>query len=163
MEQGIEKGELALLRHALATLAYRARKTLSGAGDEFWGFGASAETRTPVEILAHMGDLFDWALTLCEGRHVWRDSAPLQGAAEVDRFFALLERFDARLASDTPLACPPEALFRGPVADALTHTGQIALLRRMAGSPVRGENYFKAEIRTGRVGRDQAAPVKEFD
>jgi hypothetical protein len=79
------------------------------------------------------------------------------------RFFAALEAFDRRLASDRALAVAPEKLFQGPIADALTHVGQIAMLRRMAGCPVRGENYFVAPIEIGRVGAEQAAPVKEFE
>jgi hypothetical protein len=70
---------------------------------------------------------------------------------------------DARLAADTPLGFPPEKLFQGPVADALTHVGQIAMLRRMAGAPVKGENYFKAAIAAGTVGPQQPAPRVEFD
>jgi len=68
----------------------------------------------------------------------------------------------AHLASDKPLHAPVEKLFQGPVADALTHVGQIAVLRRLAGSPVKGENYFVADIAAGRVGADQAAPKREF-
>jgi hypothetical protein len=79
------------------------------------------------------------------------------------RFFSALEAFDARLASPEPLRCSPEQLFQGPVADALTHVGQINLLRRMSGAPIKGENYFKAEIRTGTVGSQQPAPRVEFD
>ena len=82
--------------------------------------------------------------------------------AECERFFATLARFDAVLAGEEPLAATAERLFQGPIADALTHVGQLAMLRRLAGSPVRGENYFKAEIVAGRVGPQQAAPVKEF-
>jgi hypothetical protein len=81
----------------------------------------------------------------------------------VARFFAGLERLDRRLADDEPLGYPPERLFQGPVADALTHVGQIAMLRRMAGSPVRAENYFKADIAAGRVGADQPSARVEFD
>jgi hypothetical protein len=97
------------------------------------------------------------------GEHKWRDAAPLSWNEGIDRFFAALERFDAYLASDAPLGYSVERLFQGPVADALTHVGQIGMLRRMAGSPVRGENYFKAEITAGRVGMEQAGPRVEFD
>jgi hypothetical protein len=81
----------------------------------------------------------------------------------VQRFFAALERFDAYLASDTPLHESAEKLFQGPIADALTHVGQIAMLRRMAGCAMRGENYHRAEIILGRVGPDQTPPRREFD
>ena len=151
-----------MLRHTLATVAYRGAKAVRGAPAGFAAFQAGPSTRTPAQILAHIGDLFDWALALAEGRHEWHDSAPLSWDEEASRFFAALGRFDARLASGVPLAFPAEALFQGPVADALTHIGQVAMLRGMSGAPVRGENYFKAEIAAGRVGPDQAPARREF-
>jgi hypothetical protein len=151
-----------MLRHTLATLAYRAAKTLRGAPSGFESFRPAPGSRTPAEILAHMGDLMDWAVLLVEGRHEWHDSVPLPWDREVARFFARLEAFDRALASTVEPGFPAARLFQGPVADALTHTGQIAMLRRMAGAPVRGENYFRASIETGRVGAEQAAPHKEF-
>ena len=154
---------IGLLRHALATLAYRGGKTLQGAPPEFAAFRAAQGSRTPLEILAHLGDLFEWAVSLADGAHVWKPAKPASWEEQVERFFATLECLDQRLASSNPLGCSPEKLFQGPVADALTHVGQLALLRRMAGSPVRGENYFKAEITAGNVGRTQARPRVEFD
>ncbi len=154
---------LALLRHTVATVAYRGGKAVRGAPVSFAGFSAGGSTRTPAEILAHVGDIFDWALSLAEGGRAWNDSAPLPWEEEVARFHAALERFDAYLASGATLGASPERLFQGPLADALTHVGQIAILRRLAGSPIRGENYFKAEITVGRVGAEQAAPRAEFD
>jgi hypothetical protein len=152
-----------LLRHTLATLAYRGGKALRHAPDEFADFHASETTRTPVQILAHMGDLFDWALSMAKGKQVWRDSSPLPWAAEVERFFASLKAFDDYLGSDLPLNTSAEKLFQGPVADALTHVGQLMMLSRLAGTPPRGENYFVADIVVGRVGSEQSAPVREFD
>jgi hypothetical protein len=153
----------ALLRHTVATLAYRGGKALRGAPASFADFQAGQKTRTPVQILAHVGDLFDWALSLAKGEHAWKDSTPLPWDQETARFFATLERFDAFLASVEPLAASPERLFQGPIADALTHIGQITILRRLAGVPIKGENYFKAEIERGRTGGDQAAPRFEFE
>ena len=152
-----------LLRHTVATLAYRAGKAMRGAPAEFANFRAAQGSRTPAEIVAHMGDLFDWALALADGKYFWQNSPPLEWEAGMARFFATLEAFDHRLASDQPLGSPAEKLFQGPIADALTHTGQIAMLRRMAGCPCRAENYFRAQIETGRVGLAQAAAVVEFD
>ena len=152
-----------LLRHTVSTLAYRAGKTLRDAPDTFASFSTGEKGRTPAQILAHMGDLFDWALSIAQGKQAWRDSEPLPWPEEVKRFFKTLEAFDGYLASDAPLAASPEKLFQGPIADALTHTGQIAILRRMAGCPMRRENYYRAEIVAGRVGEEQAAPVKSSD
>jgi hypothetical protein len=152
----------AFLRHTLATLAYRGGKTLRDAPSAFGDYRLDEGTRAPREILAHVNDLLDWLLHLLEGRHVWQDSTAQPWEAEVGRFFATLERVDVYLASEAPLGFEPEHLFQGPIADALTHVGQIALMRRRAGLPVRGENYFKAEIVSGRVGPDQAMPRREF-
>jgi hypothetical protein len=153
----------ALLRHIVATLAYRGSKALRGAPDEFAGFRVGAATRTPAQILAHMGDLLDWALSLAKGQEAWHDSPPLAWKEGTARFFAALAALDQRLAAEEPLTCPAEGLTQGPLADALTHVGQIALLRRLAGCPVRGENYQKATIAAGRVGPEQAPPQREFD
>ena len=155
--------EVSLLRHTLATLAYRAAKVLRDAPAEFASFRASATTRTPEQVLAHMGDLFDWAVALADGRHEWHNSVPLPWEREVARFHAALKAFDERLASSVPLENSAGKLFSGPIADALTHTGQLAMLRRMFGAPVRGENYFKADIQVGSVGLEQTAPRVEFE
>jgi len=151
-----------LLRHVVATLAYRAGKTLRGAPESFAEFKACPHTRTPVEILAHMGDLADWALSIVSGTQKWQSSKPLAWPEEVDRFFASLCALDAYLASDQPLNGDVAKLFQGGLADALTHTGQIGMLRGIAGCAVRAENYYVAKIEMGRVGVDQAGPVREF-
>ena len=152
-----------LLRHTIATLAYRGGKALRGAPGGFADFRAGSDSRTAGEILAHIGDLFDWALSLVKGSQKWHGSASLPWDRGSERFFAGLEALDAFLASEEPLGCSPERLFQGPIADALTHIGQISLLRRLAGAPVRAENYFTAEIVAGRAGAHQAAPRMEFD
>jgi hypothetical protein len=152
-----------LLRHAVATLAYRSGKVLHGAPEGFSEFRAAEKTRSPGQILAHIGDLFDWALSLARGKQEWHNATLLPWDQEVRRFHAALGAFDAYLASDLPLGFPAEKLFQGPVADALTHIGQIAMLRRLAGVPVKGEDYFRAGIVAGRVGPEQSAPVFEFD
>jgi len=156
-------GKLELLRHTVATLAYRASKAVRGAPADFAGYRSAPDSRTPAQILAHMGDLFDWALGMCDGRHTWHDSPPLAWDEGVARFFAALEAFDKRLSSGAPLGFPAEKIFQGPIADALTHVGQIAMLRRLAGCKMRGENYVAAKIETGRVGVEQAAAAIEFE
>ena len=152
-----------LLRHTLATVAYRGGKALRGSPDHFASFHIGDKTRTPAQILAHMGDLFDWALSIAQGNQAWHDSTALLWEAEIARFFAALKKFDDYLASTEPLHAPAEGLFQGPVADALTHIGQIAMLRRLASSPIKGENYFKADIAVGRIGLEQSAPRREFE
>ena len=152
-----------LLRHTVATLAYRGGKAVKGAPAEFKDFRVASDSRTPGEILAHIGDLLDWALSIAAGNQTWHNSTPLAWDEESARFFAALEAFDSYLASDQPLNAPAESLFQGPIADALTHVGQINLLRRVAGGPIKGENYYRAEIKAGRVGADQSARRIEFD
>jgi hypothetical protein len=152
-----------LLRHMLATVAYRGGKAIRGAPGEFAAFKAADTGRTPAHILAHIGDLYDWALSLAKGAQAWQDSPPLSWDREVERFFAALARFDANLASDAPLACTPEQLFQGPIADSLTHVGQLTMLRRLSGARMKSENYFRADIVAGRVGPDQTSPRREFD
>lgn len=152
-----------LLRHTVATVAYRGGKAIAGAPEGFCSFRAAEGTRTPEQILAHIGDLFDWALSIASGKQRWHNSKPLAWNDEVARFFSGLEAFDSYLASDNVLHAPEEKLFQGPIADALTHVGQIAMLRRMATAPIRGENYYKAEIEAGRVGPEQSTRRTEFE
>jgi hypothetical protein len=151
------------LRHAVATLAYRAAKVLRRAPADFAEFRAAEASRSAGEILAHMGDLLDWALSQARGKQRWRNSKLTTWAEDTERFFAALTAFDEYLASGEKLHETPEKIFQGAVADALTHTGQIAMLRRLAGARVRGENYFLAKIETGRTGADQNRPVSEFN
>ncbi len=152
----------AFLRHTLATMAYRGGKAIRNARPSFAEYGSAETSRTPAKILAHIGDLMDWGLAMSEGRREWHDSAPLPWENECERFFAALKKWDDYLASEKPLEVSAEKLFQGPIADALTHIGQIAMLRRMAGVPIKGETYFVADITAGRVGADQAPPRKEF-
>jgi len=152
-----------LLRHTVATVAYRGGKALRGAPESFAGFTAGGTARTPAQILAHLGDLFVWALSMARGQQEWKEAPAGTWNEDVARFHATLQAFDDYLASDAPLQAPADKLFQGPVADALTHVGQIAILRRLAGCAIRGENYFKAEIVSGRVGAEQTPPRREFD
>ena len=152
-----------LLRHTVATVAYRGGKAARGAPESFAAFRVAEASRTPIEILTHIGDLFDWALSMAKGAEAWHDSNPLPWPEEVDRFYSSLARFDQYLASGQELACTCERLFQGAIADSLTHVGQLAMLRRVAGAAIRGENYSRAKIEAGRVGADQSSPVQEFD
>jgi len=155
------KGDLSL-RHAVATLAYRAAKALRRAPPGFTDCRAAAGSRSAGEILAHMVDLVEWALSQARGQEQWQSSTPRSWSEDSGRFFAALTAFDEHLGSAAPLRATPERLFQGAVADALTHVGQIAMLRRLAGARVRGENYSVATIEVGRTGPKQAAPVREF-
>jgi hypothetical protein len=149
-----------LLRHTLATVAYRTARALGDAPENFAAFAGVG--KTPAAILAHMGDLFDWALSVAKGDPQWHNSMPLAWAAEQERFFASLQAFDAYLASNETVHAPMDKLFQGPIADALTHVGQLAMLRRLAGARIHGENYYVAQMETGNVGADQPPPVQPF-
>ena len=150
-----------LLRHAIAVLAYRGGKPVRGAKPEFASFDTGGG-HTPLRILTHLGDLMDWALTHARGEPKWVSAPVTTWDEQAERFFASLAALDAYLASDAELKCDARRLLAGPIADALTHVGQLMMLRRMSGDPVYGENYFVAEITTGRVGPDQAPPVRPF-
>jgi hypothetical protein len=150
------------LRHAVATVAYRGGKAVRGAPASFAKFASGEPPKTPEQILAHIGDLFDWALSIAEGAQKWNNSTPLAWDDEVGRFFGTVKRFDDYLASDAPLGAEPEQLFQGAIADALTHIGQLAMLRRLAGCPIKAENYYQADIVAGRVGSEQTTARREF-
>jgi hypothetical protein len=160
MSQPDQKREL--LRHTVATLAYRGGKAVTNVPEGFKDFSINETTRTPGKILAHIGDLLDWALSMAQGNETWDNSKPKSWDDEVNRFFAALKALDDYLGSSEPLGVPAEKLFQGAIADALTHVGQINMLRRMAGGPVRGENYSRAQIVIGRVGAEQPGKRYEF-
>lgn len=147
----------------MATVAYRASRVVLDPPAGYADFHAGSTTRTPREIVAHIGDLMDWALAHVQGAHAWRMSTPLAWADEVSRMFAAIERLDAYLASNAPLGWSADQLLQAPLADALTHVGQLAMLRRLAGAPVRGEHYSEADIVVGRVRLDQPAARMAID
>lgn len=146
------------LRFALATLAYRASKTMRDAPDSFADFKADPGSNTPLTIVGHMADLFAWAYTMTQGEPKWQYTPTVDWQTDCARFFAALKAVDDVLASNQIIAFDLTRMFAGPVADALTHTGQLAMIRRLAGCPMKGENYSKATIEIGDVGPDQTAP-----
>lgn len=151
-----------LFRHTVATLAYRAGKVLRDAPDTFGAFDPLNGGKTASQIVAHMGDLMDWATSIAAGAQGWKTGEPGTWGTDVQRFFDALGRLD-RQVTERPLDEALAAkLFQGPIADALTHVGQLAMMRRLAGSPMKGENYFRADMVSGRVSLDQSAPRIEF-
>jgi len=151
------------LRHALATLAYRAAKAINNAPVSFSAFRPGDGSRTAGQILAHMCDLMEWALGIARGQERWHDSTPQSWAEDRQRFFTKLSALDSYAASGEEMHASPDKLFQGAISDCLTHVGQLCMLRRMAGAQIRGENYYVAEIEPGRTGADQAEPVYEFE
>ena len=154
--------ERRLLQHALAAVAYRAQKALRGAPPSFPAFSPGRQVRTPIEILRHMTSVLGYARTFFVGGSFPQHPEPLPTfEAEVGRFHETLGALSRELESGTPLTEVTEAqLLQGPVADVLTHVGQLALLRRLAGSPVPPENFLFADVRTDRLGPDQPPPAR---
>lgn len=146
----------------LAVIAYRGGKVLRDAPEGFGITRVREDTRSAVEILAHINDVLQWGLTAVQGNQEWQEQPQGEWPDLVDRFFDVLMRFDDALSSTDELPCSAERLIAGPLADSLTHIGQLSTLRKLAGSPVLGENYFVADIEVGKVGRDQPAPKREF-
>jgi len=153
----------AVLRHLVATLAYRAAKVLREVPSGFEAATFGPSTRRPVLIVAHMADLMTWALTLARGESIWTAAGSDNWDVEVRRFFDGLAAVDRELSSEGAFTGSVEKLIQGPLADALTHVGQLAILRGMTGAPIRPESYARADIAPGRVGLEQAPPVREFD
>ncbi|MCA9727251.1 MAG: hypothetical protein KC729_06175, partial [Candidatus Eisenbacteria bacterium] len=154
----------AYFRHTLATLAYRAEKVLRDAPDDFANLRISPASRTPLEIVSHLGDLMAWATSQTEGESRWQPQPAQSWDEAVDRFFSELAKLDdAVAAGDFARMRPLEVIFQGPVADALTHVGQVGMLRGVAGLPVRAESYARARIQAGRIGREQSDERSEFD
>src|SRR6185436_8148582 len=150
----------AMLVHFLAALAYRTQKALRGAPASFAGFEAGNQVRTPQWLVQHMDGALGYALTCFEGEPTsYRSERLASFDAEVVRFHGKLEALARHLRGATPLrSVTPEQLLQGPFADAMTHAGQLAMLRRLAGSPIPPENFIVAEISPERLGPDQAPP-----
>ena len=157
----------AVLRHLVATLAYRAAKVLRDQPPGFAAMTFGAETRRPVLIAAHMADLMSWAVRMAQGEYSWKAEGSHDWDTEVARFFDGVATLDRLLASEQSLQGPVdhqiEKLIQGPLADALTHVGQLAMLRGLAGAPIRPESYARADIVTGRVGIEQTPARAAFD
>ena len=152
-----------LLRHMIATVAYRGGLAITDAPPDFAGFRAHETTRTPGEILAHIGDLLEGSYHLLKGEMVHLNSDPLPWNEEVARFFSAVTQLDLFLASDAPLAYPVERFVQGPIGDALTHVGQIVILRRMSGNPIRTAPYFTAEIVAGEINAETFVKLGKTD
>ena len=138
----------------VATAAYRGGLAVVDAPASFAAFQAHETTRTGAELLAHIGDLLEGSLHLAKGEMVYLTTDPLPWPEEVKRFFSAVKHLDSYLASDAPLACPVERFVQGPIGDALTHVGQIVMLRRLAGIPIRPSAYFTADIVAGEVNEE---------
>jgi len=152
-----------LLRHTVATLAYRAQKVLHDVPAGFADHRQSPTSRTPLEILGHLGDLVEWGNRMANGDYKWIAVPAADWQSGCDRFFGALATFDTSIAASTFEKFSPGVIFQGPIADSLTHVGQIAMLRGIVGGPIKPESYARAEIQIGRVGTDQSATRKEFE
>ncbi|MBF8300659.1 MAG: hypothetical protein HW394_1029 [Acidobacteria bacterium] len=147
-----------ILRHLLATIAYRAGKAIRGTPDAFGQYRQTPDSPSSAEIVAHMGDLMEWVLLMLRGQWLWTTAIPLPWDQEIARFYRTLKALDDELASEAPIRWDPERILQGGIADALTHTGQLAMLRRLSGRRMKGESYARADIVIGRVGPDQTPP-----
>jgi hypothetical protein len=147
-----------LLQHFLAALAYRTQKALRGAPEGFGDFRAAPTSRTPYELLWHMTGLMGYARTMFHGGE-FEPPRLASLAEEVSRFHATLEALHRDFADGALTArISDEQFLQGPLADAMTHAGQLAFLRRLHGSPVPSENFIFATIESGNVGPRQAQP-----
>jgi hypothetical protein len=151
------------LRHTVATLAYRAEKVFRNVPADFAQFRPSPNSRSALALVGHLGDLMEWAGRMTRGENRWMAVPQTSWDSAADRFFRGLASLDAALAEARSESLGYEVIFQGPIADALSHVGQLAMMRGMAGVPVRPESYARANITAGRVGRDQDGVRTEFD
>lgn len=146
-----------VLRHLLATLAYRTSRAISDPPAGYPELSIGEGVRTPHEILAHLVVLLQFTLRYARGEQLGKPAPPRSWNDEFNEFFATLLELDELFASGEDIQ-EPDRLIQGPIADALTHVGQLAMLRRIAGDPVERESYAMADIQIGRVGPDQPPP-----
>jgi hypothetical protein len=140
-----------MLRHLVATIAYRGGIAISNVNESFSEFRAGTSTRSAGEILSHLIDLMEGSLNLCRGDMIFLNSTPKGWKSDSERFFAAIKSLDLYLAGDQEIRCPIEKLLQGPLSDALTHIGQVLMLRRLAGIEVSPQSYYRAEIVAGKI------------
>jgi hypothetical protein len=151
-----------MVRHFLASLAYRFHKAVADAPEGFDGLGPGYGIRPPLTIVRHMNGVLGYGKVALETGDFdyWHHHPSLDWKGEIALVHETLQGIDTFLASDADVAGERlERLLQGPLSDAMTHVGQLAMLRRMAGSPLHAENFFKADIKAGQVGEEQPAPV----
>ena len=150
-----------LLCHFLAALAYRTQKALRDAPADFESFRAAEGVRTPAQMVCHMTSVLGYARTFFVGGTYWPDDLPSLHA-EIARFHEMLQDLDRHIQSGSPLldGMSAERLLQGPFSDAMTHAGQLAMLRRLAGAPVAPEDFSVAQIDANRLGPDQPEPAR---
>ena len=151
----------ALLRHFLAALAYRTQKALREAPEGFGSFRAGANVRTPAEIVRHMTSVLGFARTFFVGGRYRPNELPSL-RDEIGRFHDMLQDLGRHLEAGSPLldGMSAERLLHGPLSDAMTHAGQLAMLRRLAGAPVAPEDFSVADISPERLGSTQPQPAQ---
>ena len=148
-----------ILQHFLAALAYRMQKALRGAPDEFFDFRAAPGVRTPHQLVLHMTSVLGYARTFLFGGK-WRPEMQKDYRDEIKRFHDIIESLNHHLEEATPFqGTTPEKMLQGPFSDAMTHAGQLAMLRRLFGSPIPPENFIMADIDPGNLGPDQPDPM----
>ena len=150
------------LRHFLAALAYRLQKSIRGAPEDYWYFEAGQGVRTPGRIVRHINGVLSYAVAIIESGNLDQRThlEDLSWQDELERFHQTLKVLDQHLLNQPNLSDDLlRRLLQGPLSDAMTHIGQLATLRRMAGFPVRAENFMKANVQTGHLGADQPEPL----
>jgi hypothetical protein len=149
----------ALLRHFLAALAYRTQKALRDAPADFGSFRVAEGVRTPAELVRHMTSVLGYARTFYLGGRYRPDPLPSL-ADEITRFHEMVHDLAGHIETGTLLQdISEERLLQGPLSDAMTHAGQLAMLRRLAGDPIAPENFVVADIDAQRLGPDQPRPA----
>lgn len=138
------------LRHTLATIAYRFQKSVSVAGKGFAGFSLGKGSRNTTEIIHHIYHVLWWTRVFVqEERFINEKPEKLSFALEIKRVNSELAVLD-KVFSETALGMDfSKRLLQGPLSDVLTHIGQLSMLSRLNGHPIKGEDFSSAEISTG--------------
>ncbi len=148
-----------MLMHFLAALAYRTQKALRGASPEFANFSAGGKVRTPLELVRHMDSVLGYARTFIIGGS-YRPPQTADFAEAIASFHQVVEDLARHLDAGSKMhGITPEVMLQGPFSDAMTHAGQLAMLRRLAGDPVPPENFIYATISPDNLGPNQPMPV----
>ncbi len=146
--------ERQLLKHLLAALVYRFTKSIKDVENEFWNFKVKDGVRTPHQLVVHIINVLGYVKTFFIGGKFRAKMQDVEN--DVNRFYEIIQELDKLISKDELREIHPKKLLQGPLSDSMTHIGQIAMIRRIFGSPIAPENFVFADIESNNLGKNQS-------
>ncbi len=133
------------IQHFLKVLSYRFEKAIHNAAESYPKHASGHGIRTPLELLGHMNGVLEFAISSLKNQP--RRNIPEQSWQEqITLYYEKLKELNQLMQENSFDTDTLERILQGPLADAMTHIGQLAMMRRLANSAIAGENYFAADM-----------------